>query len=72
MDLQDRMVFFENLSMERIINLAAVFTLQERIDFLYNLSEKILKLRNDFKIELSYHTDIYTQQTKINWFHRKQ
>lgn len=66
MDLQDRMEFFENLSMERIINLAAVFTLQERIDFLYNLSEKILKLRNDFKIELSYHTDIYTQQTKIN------
>lgn len=62
MNLQDRMEFFENLSMERIINLAAVFTLQERIIFLYNLSEKILKLRNDFKIELSYHTDIYQKE----------
>lgn len=64
MNLQDRMEFFENLSMERIINLAAVFTLEERIQFLFDLSEKILKLRNDFKIELSYHKDLH--QDKIN------
>ena len=58
MNLQDRMEFFENLTMERVHNLAAVFTLEERILFLFNISEKILKLKNDFQIELSYHKDL--------------